>query len=67
VRAGGRHHAVRRAGEKISTMTRRFLLFLAVMALLALLMQGFHQLPRWLENYNRQAAPEEGVLDLNES
>jgi hypothetical protein len=47
-------------------MTRQFVLFLAVIALLALLMQGFHQLPRWLEDYNRQAAPEEGTLDLNE-
>jgi hypothetical protein len=47
-------------------MTRQFLLFLAVIFLLALLMQGFEQLPRWLENYNRQAAPDDGVLDLNE-
>jgi hypothetical protein len=47
-------------------MTRHFLLFLAVTVLLALLMQGFHQLPRWLEDYNRQAAPEDSALDLNE-
>ena len=47
-------------------MTRKFLLFLAVIVLFALLMQGFEQLPRWLETYNRQAAPEDGVLDLNE-
>jgi succinate dehydrogenase hydrophobic anchor subunit len=48
-------------------MKRQFLLFLAVVLLLALLMHGFHQLPRWLEDYNRQAAPEDGALDLNES
>jgi hypothetical protein len=47
-------------------MMRQLLLFLAVIALLALLMQGFNQLPRWLETYNRQAAPEDGALDLNE-
>jgi hypothetical protein len=47
-------------------MTRQFLLFLAGSVLLALLMQGFNQLPRWLEDYNRQAAPEDGALDLNE-
>jgi hypothetical protein len=47
-------------------MTRHFLLFLLTVVLLALLMQGFHQLPRWLEDYNRQAAPENGTLDLNE-
>lgn len=47
-------------------MTRHFLLSLAVIVLLALLMHGFNQLPRWLEDYNRQAAPEEGTLDLNE-
>jgi hypothetical protein len=47
-------------------MIRRLLLFLAVIVLLALLMQGFNQLPRWLETYNRQAAPEDGVLDLDE-
>jgi hypothetical protein len=46
-------------------MTRQFLLFLAVIILLALLMHGFNQLPRWLETYNRQTAPEEGALDLN--
>jgi hypothetical protein len=47
-------------------MNRHFLLFLAVIVLLALLMQGFDQLPRWLETYNRQAAPEDNALDLNE-
>ena len=47
-------------------MSRHFLLFLAVIVLLALLLQGFNQLPRWLEDYNREAAPEEGALDLNE-
>ena len=47
-------------------MTRQFLLFLAVIVLLALLMHGFDQLPRWLEDYNRQAALEDSVLDLNE-
>jgi hypothetical protein len=47
-------------------MTRRFLLFLAVIVLLALLLQSFNQLPRWVEDYNHQAAPEEGTLDLNE-
>jgi hypothetical protein len=48
-------------------MTRRFLLFLAVIVLLAMLMRGFNQLPRWLDDYNRQAAPEDGTLDLNEN
>jgi hypothetical protein len=47
-------------------MTRKFLLFLAAIVLLALLLQGFNQLPRWLETYNREAAPEEGTLDLNQ-
>jgi hypothetical protein len=51
---------------RINVMTRHFLIFLAVMTLLALLMQGFEQLPRWLEDYNREAAPEEGALDLND-
>jgi hypothetical protein len=50
----------------MNAMTRQFLLFLAVIVLLVLLTQGFHQLPRWLETYNRQAAPEESALDLNE-
>jgi hypothetical protein len=48
-------------------MTRHFLLFLAVIVLLALLMHGFDRLPRWLEGYNREAAPEDGTLDLNEN
>jgi hypothetical protein len=48
-------------------MTRQFALFLAVIVLLALLMQGFDQLPRWLETYNRQAAPEDDALNLNEN
>jgi hypothetical protein len=47
-------------------MTRRFLLFLAVIVLLAMLMRSFNQLPQWMETYNRQAAPEDGALDLNE-
>jgi hypothetical protein len=47
-------------------MTRHFLLLLAVIVLLALLMHSFDQLPRWLEGYNHEAAPEEGTLDLNE-
>jgi hypothetical protein len=47
-------------------MTRRFLLFLAVIVLLALLLQSFNQLPQWMETYNRKAAPEDGTLDLNE-
>ena len=47
-------------------MTRHFLLLLAVILLLALLMQGFERLPKWLETYNREAAPEDDALDLNE-
>jgi hypothetical protein len=47
-------------------MTRQFLLFLAATVLLAMLMRGLNQLPQWLETYNRQAAPEDGALDLNE-
>ena len=47
-------------------MTRHFLLLLAVIVILALLLQGFNQLPRWLEDYTSQAAPEDGTLDLNE-
>jgi hypothetical protein len=47
-------------------MKHQFLLFLAVIVLLALLLQNFHRLPRWLETYNRQATPEDGTLDLNE-
>ena len=47
-------------------MTHRFLLFLAAIVLLALLMHGFDQLPRWLETYNSEAAPEDAALDLNE-
>ena len=47
-------------------MTRHFLLFLAVALFFVLLMHGFDRLPRWLETYNRQAAPADGTLDLNE-
>jgi hypothetical protein len=47
-------------------MTRQFVLFLGVIVLLTLL-QSFHELPRWLETYNRQAAPEDSTLDLNEN
>ena len=47
-------------------MTRQCVLFLAVIVLLALLMQGFEQLPLWLETSNSEAAPEEGALDLHE-
>jgi hypothetical protein len=50
----------------MNAMTRRFLLFLAVIVLLALLMHGFDRLPQWLETYNREAAAEDGTLDLNE-
>jgi hypothetical protein len=47
-------------------MTCQFFLFLLAMVLLVLLLQSFNQLPRWLETYNRQAAPEDDTLDLNE-
>ena len=48
-------------------MTRHFLFLLAAIVLLALLLQGSDQLPRWLQDYTHEAAPEDSTLDLNEN